>query len=55
MLVAKVEERPSESGIEIVACLVEDWNTESMKVFERLGYKRHQDVLYFSKRKNSEV
>lgn len=55
MLVAKVEERLSEFGIEIVASLIEDWNTESMQVFERLAYKRHSDVLYFSKRKNSEV
>lgn len=47
--------RLAKLGIEIVACLIEDWNTDSMTVFERLGYERHPDVLYFSKRKNADV
>jgi len=55
MLVAKVEKCLSELGIEIVASLIEAWNTKSMQAFERLGYKRHSDVFYFSKRKNSDV
>jgi len=55
MLVARVEEHLSELGIEIIACLIEDWHKESMQVFERLGYKRHPDVLYFSKRRNPDV
>jgi ribosomal protein S18 acetylase RimI-like enzyme len=55
MLVAKVEKCLSELGIEIVASLIEAWNTKSMQAFERLGYKRHSDVFYFSKRKNTEV
>ncbi len=42
-------------GIEIIASSIEDWNTVSMKVFERLGYKRHPDIIYFTKRKNSDV
>lgn len=55
MLVTEVEERLSELGIEIVACLIEGWNLESMQAFERLGYIRHPDVVYFSKRKNPDV
>jgi len=35
--------------------MVEDWNPMSLEVFERLGYKRHPDIVYFSKRKNPEV
>ncbi len=54
-LVAAVEAQLAKLGIEIVACLIEDWNKDSMIVFERLGYKRHPDVLYFSKRKNAGV
>lgn len=44
-----------EQGIEIIACLVEGWNTVSMQLCERLGYERHSDIIYFSKRKNPDV
>lgn len=54
-LVSEVEKRLSERGIEIVACLIEDWNEVSMLAFERLGYVRHPEVVYFSKRRNSDV
>lgn len=54
-LVAAVEGRLAMLGIEIVACLIEDWNTDSMPVLEHLGYKRHPDILYFSKHKNASV
>ncbi len=54
-LVAEVERRMHDQGIEIYACLIEDWNTVSMEVFRRLGYEYHKDVLYFSKRKNKEI
>jgi len=54
-LIAEVEERFSEIGINIIACLVEDWNTKSLQVFEKLGYKNHSDIVYFSKRKNPKV
>jgi ribosomal protein S18 acetylase RimI-like enzyme len=55
MLVTEVERCFSELGIEIVACLIENWNTESIQVFERLGYKRHSDIVYFTKRRNADV
>ena len=54
-LVKEVEDRFSELGIDIMASMVEDWNSMSLEVFERLGYKRHPDIIYFSKRKNPEV
>jgi len=54
-LVKEIEDRFSELGIDIMACMVEDWNTMSLQVFERLGYKRHPYIIYFSKRKNPEV
>jgi len=55
MLVTEVEKRLSQLGIEIVACLIEDWNSESMKAFQNLGYTRHPDIVYLTKRKNPEV
>ena len=54
-LVREVEERLHDLGIEIIACLIEDWNTVSMEAFQRMGYKRHDDIVYLSKRKNPEV
>ncbi len=50
-LVKEAEKRLEDLGIEIIACLIEDRNTVSRAVFERLGYKRHTDITYFSKRK----
>jgi len=54
-LVAEVERRLAEEGIDIVACLIEEWNSSSMEVFQRLGFKRHRDIFYFTKRKSEDV
>lgn len=54
-LVKEVEHRLTEIGIDIVACLIEDWNIISMRVFEQLGYKKHSDIFYYSKRKNKKI
>ncbi len=54
-LVEEAENRIYKLGIKIVACLVEDWNTSSMGVFEKLGYTKHDDIIYFTKRENSDV
>jgi ribosomal protein S18 acetylase RimI-like enzyme len=54
-LVNEIEARLSGMGIEIVACLIEDWNEESLKFFERIGYKRHNDIFYFSKRRSMDT
>jgi len=54
-LVEAVEQRFRELGIGIFAALIEDWNKTSMEVFERLGYQRHQDIYYYSKRGHPEV
>jgi ribosomal protein S18 acetylase RimI-like enzyme len=55
MLVTRVEEVLSALGIEIIACLIEGRNGDSMQVFERLEYKRHPDIVYFTKRKRPDV
>jgi len=54
-LVAAVEGPLSGMGIEIVACLIEDWNNDSQTVFEHLGYRYYPDVHYYTKRKDDEV
>ena len=54
-LVDEVESRLSRLGIEVIACLIEGWNTTSMQVFERLGYERYPGIAYFSKRKSRDA
>ena len=55
ILVRAVEERLLERGIEIFACQIEDWNEPSMTVFDHLGYTRHDDIIYFTKRLRPDV
>ncbi len=50
-LVTAVETRLNEMGIDVIACLIEDENTLSVKFFEKLGYTKGT-VEYFSKRKS---
>jgi ribosomal protein S18 acetylase RimI-like enzyme len=54
-LVEEVENRLAQAGIEIMAVLIESWNVLSIEAFERMGYRRHPDVVYFTKRENAEV
>jgi len=54
-LVEELEQRFSAIGIDIVACLIEDWNHDSIAAFKKLGYLQHKDIFYFSKRKNEQV
>jgi ribosomal protein S18 acetylase RimI-like enzyme len=51
-LVEAVEQHFTSIGIDIVASLIEDWNITSMQVFTQLGYTKHPDILYYSKRKS---
>jgi len=54
-LVETVEEALRGAGIEIVTCLVEDWNAESQAFFAHLGYQAHPDIRYFSKRRDPDI
>lgn len=49
-LVTEVEQRLNVLGIKIVTCLIEDGNDASGNFFESIGYVRHPDITYFSKR-----
>lgn len=50
-LVREAERRLDALGMDILACLIEDDNAVSMAVFEKLGYKKHPEIIYFAKRK----
>jgi len=54
-LVEAVEARLDEIGIEIVTCLVENWNVESKAFFRAIGFVEHDDCTYFSKRRRPDV
>jgi ribosomal protein S18 acetylase RimI-like enzyme len=49
-LVLEAETRLASLGLGIFACLIEEGNGASMQVFERLGYIRHPEIVYFAKR-----
>jgi len=55
LLINDAEKRLKEIGIDIVACLIEDWNIQSLKLFDKLRYIRHPDIIYFTKRESAEV
>jgi ribosomal protein S18 acetylase RimI-like enzyme len=54
-LVAAVEARLGDLGIEITTCLIEEWNRESMAFFESIGYTEHRECIYYSKRSQPDV
>lgn len=45
-LVTKVEKAIYRQGIGIITSLVEDSNKISIEVFKKLGYKRHNNIIY---------
>jgi len=51
LLVREAEGWLESRGMDILACLIEDDNAVSMAVFEKLGYKKHPEIIYFAKRK----
>ena len=54
-LVAEVEKRLYKQGIGIIASLIEDWNKTSAKVFQRLGYEKHPEIIYFTKKRHPKI
>jgi len=54
-LVAESERWLSRQGIGIWACQIEEWNQTSMAMFEGLGYQKHTDILYFTKKKGEGI
>ena len=54
-LLNEAEDALDKLGIEIIACLIEDDNQYSMDFFQKAGYTKHQEVIYFTKRKYPEI
>ena len=49
-LVEKVEECFKARSLKIFCCLINAQNEPSQSLFERIGYDRHSDVVYYSKK-----
>ncbi|MEM3577718.1 MAG: GNAT family N-acetyltransferase [Candidatus Bathyarchaeia archaeon] len=54
-LVAEAERVLRKKGIGIFCALVEDDNVASKEFFKKCGYVEHRDIIYFSKRDDSEI
>jgi N-acetylglutamate synthase len=54
-LIQEAERRLLNRGITITACLIEEVNDASMEVFLHAGYTMHRDIVYFSKRQNTDT
>lgn len=50
-LIRAAERWLGSQGMDILACLIEEDNAVSMAVFEKMGYKKHPEIIYFAKRK----
>ncbi|MGQ9506490.1 MAG: GNAT family N-acetyltransferase [Candidatus Bathycorpusculaceae bacterium] len=54
-LVAESEKILRMHGIRIVCALIEEDNAASKRLFKKLGYVEHRDIIYFSKRESEKV
>lgn len=54
-LVEAAEAALRESGLTLIAALIEGDNDASLALFKRLGYAVHTDIYYVSKRDSSEA
>ncbi len=44
-----------ERGLHVLSVHVEHWNAASLALFEKAGYHRHPEVIYFSKRQRQDI
>lgn len=51
-LIRAAEDVLRRQGMTLLAAQIEDWNTESLALFEEEGYHVHRDVIYVSKRES---
>jgi len=54
-LINAAEDALRKRGRKIICTLIEDWNKNSLKLFEKCNYVLHKDIFYLSKRENKEV
>ena len=54
-LISHAEETLEKRGAAIFCVLIEAPNEESVRLFQKMGYVAHREILYVTKRKNEEV
>jgi N-acetylglutamate synthase len=54
-LVHAAEDALHEAGLHLIAAFIEEGNTASLSLFEKLGYAAHQHITYVSKRDSAEA
>lgn len=55
ILIENIECILRKRGAKIICALIEDWNKNSMRLFEKCGYIKDDSIIYFSKRESDEV
>jgi ribosomal protein S18 acetylase RimI-like enzyme len=54
-LVHAAEDALHEAGMHLIAAFIEEGNTASLTMFEKLGYAAHPKIVYVSKRDSAEA
>jgi ribosomal protein S18 acetylase RimI-like enzyme len=54
MLIRHCEKILRKRGRRLFCVHIEGYNAESMKLFEHLGYRKEEDIFYFTKREDRE-
>ncbi len=54
-LVRRVEDDLNKMGIGIISVLIDGMNEISHQVFSKLGYVRHDDIIYYVKKKQPDI
>lgn len=54
-LIETLEKALEKRGRKIICTLIEDWNESSFSLFNKMGYVRHDDIIYLSKRESEEI
>ena len=54
-LMKKSEEFFLSNNIKIFACLIEDWNDQSVEFFLKKEYIEHKDIIYYTKKVDPKI
>jgi predicted N-acetyltransferase YhbS len=54
-LVRTVEDDLDKMGIGIISVLIDEMNELSHQVFSKLGYVRHDDIIYYAKKNQLDI
>jgi ribosomal protein S18 acetylase RimI-like enzyme len=54
-LISRMERTLHNKGFRVITTLVEDSSTGSPELFSKMGYRRHEDIGYYSKRESDEA